>query len=240
MEWDWRGTARSRIPWICTWGVDAVTGVSPSKCGVAVQYFEELSNVAVELRTKGQEGKELGEREREKKRFLCCCLHSESKHDAREFNSIVPLCCCASQNTWPSLHCPASTSSHFPQTILFTEMREIYNIVTSCSKRWNENGYSDWRLLEFSSVSPEKRFHGNLKWIQWIPSSSLPLYAVFLLFSTCYLKKWHSYLGQDIPCCLEIKMFIIALTKPFHRIISAATPTHYPSLSLYLKSQSAL
>ena len=153
----------------------------------------------MELRTKGQEEKELGE----KKRVLCCCLHSESKHDAREFNSIVPFCCCASQNTWPSLHCPASTSSHFPQTILFTEMREIYNIVTSYSKRWNENGYSDWRLLEFSSVSPEKRFHGNLKWIQWIPSRSLLLYVQCSYCSPlfCFLdrafSKWKTKINQQ-------------------------------------------
>lgn len=46
-----------------------LAGVSPSKCGVAVQYFEELSDVAVELRTKGQE-----EKETERKKGFCAVV----------------------------------------------------------------------------------------------------------------------------------------------------------------------
>lgn len=41
---------------------NAVAGISPSKCGIVVEYFEKPRNVAVELRTKGQEEKEIGDK----------------------------------------------------------------------------------------------------------------------------------------------------------------------------------
>jgi hypothetical protein len=36
-----------------------MAGVSPSKCGFVAEYFEKPSAVAVQLRTKGQEEKEI-------------------------------------------------------------------------------------------------------------------------------------------------------------------------------------
>lgn len=41
---------------------NALAGISPSKCGIVVEYFEKPRNVAVGLRTKGQEEKEIGDK----------------------------------------------------------------------------------------------------------------------------------------------------------------------------------
>jgi hypothetical protein len=95
-----------------------------------VQYFEKLSGAAVELRTKGQEEKE---KEIEEKKGFCAVVFIPRANTTQGNLIRLSLSAALPHKT----HDPprtSSTGSHFPQTILFTEMREIHNIVTSCRK----------------------------------------------------------------------------------------------------------